>query len=185
MISNQDKEDRDASQSQSTLSEDDLMQLLSNIDNLSYTEIDSKIRSFIFSSNETTLEHIFPLILPHIDINFQSESDNNTTLLMQLVSKGLNTFAESLIDKSTKSIDTAIKDNMNENVMFKIIKSPNEQCKLSLFKKLWRLGAQANAISGISSSNRAASIHSAAFSVWSLSTSITATLDLTNLSTLL
>ena len=52
MISNQDKEDRDASQSQSTLSEDDLMQLLSNIDNLSYTEIDSKIRSFIFSSNE-------------------------------------------------------------------------------------------------------------------------------------
>ena len=99
MISNQDKEDRDASQSQSTLSEDDLMQLLSNIDNLSYTEIDSKIRSFIFSSNETTLEHIFPLILPHIDINFQSESDNNTTLLMQLVSKGLNTFAESLIDK--------------------------------------------------------------------------------------
>ena len=136
MISNQDKEARDASQSQSTLSEDDLMQLLSNIDNLSYTEIDSKIRSFIFSSNETTLEHIFPLILPHIDINFQSESDNNTTLLMQLVSKGLNTFAESLIDKSTKSIDTAIKDNMNENVMFKIIKSPNEQCKLSLFKKV-------------------------------------------------
>ena len=52
MISNQDKEDRDASQSQSILSEDDLMQLLSNIDNLSYTEIDSKIRSFIFSSNE-------------------------------------------------------------------------------------------------------------------------------------
>ena len=51
MISNQGKEDRDASQSQSPLSEDDLMQLLSNIENLSYTEIDSKFRSFILSSN--------------------------------------------------------------------------------------------------------------------------------------
>ena len=65
MISNQDKEDRDASQSQSTLSEDDLMQLLSNIDNLSYTEIDSKIRSFIFSSNELLVLFIplYPLAL--------------------------------------------------------------------------------------------------------------------------
>lgn len=132
MISEQEKEDCGASHPPS---EDDITQLLSNIDSYSYSEIDSKIRNFLLTANESTLEHFFPLLIPHIDINFQSESDNNTTLFMQMVSKGLNTFAESLIDKSSNPIDTMIKDNINENSLFKIIKSPNEQSKLSLFKK--------------------------------------------------
>ena len=46
-----------------------------------------------------------------MDVNFQSQSNGNTTPMMHLVGEGLNILCEQLIQKNGDSIDLTKKDN--------------------------------------------------------------------------
>ena len=123
----------------SKTSEEGLLQYLSNLDcHPSTPDIDNLFRTFINSKTTTTpsTDQIFPLFIPYLDINFQNPSYENTTIFMTLISKGFNSYAEQFLEKSSIPLNTHLKDNTNENCLFKIINSPNEQGKLSLFKKV-------------------------------------------------
>ena len=96
---------------------------------------DILFRHFITKDTEEhKLDHLLEIFLPKLDVNFQSQSNGNTTPMMHLVGEGLNILCEQLIQKNGDSIDLTKKDNEQENLFFKIINSPNDNRKVNLFK---------------------------------------------------
>ena len=96
---------------------------------------DILFRHFITKeTEESKLDHLLEIFLPKLDVNFQSQSNGNTTPMMHLLGEGLNSLCHQLIQKNGDSIDLTKKDNEQENLFFKIINSPNDSRKVDLFK---------------------------------------------------
>ena len=104
-----------------------------------YLDIDILFRHYINSKSSEDIENILLLFIPHLDINYQNQYYENSTILMYLVNEGLINLTQKLLDNFSDDIDLTILDNKKENIFFKIINCSNEQGKLNLFKNTFEL----------------------------------------------
>ena len=104
-----------------------------------YLDIDILFRHYINSKSSEDIQKIFLLFIPHLDINYQNQYYENSTILMYLVYEGLLNLTQKLLDTFSDDVDLTILDNKKENIFFKIINCSNEQGKLNLFKNTFEL----------------------------------------------
>ena len=99
-----------------------------------HSNYDILFRHFITSETpEDQLDNILDLFITKLDFNFQNQSNDNMTPLMYLVGEGLNLLCEHVIQKTGENLELSKKDNNQENIFFKIVNSPFDNGKVSLF----------------------------------------------------
>ena len=101
-----------------------------------HSNYDILFRHYIKSDTpEDQLDNILELFISKLDFNFQNnQSNQNVTPLMYLIGEGLNSLCEQVIHKIGDNLELSKKDNEQENIFFKIINSPYDNGKVSLFK---------------------------------------------------
>ena len=100
-----------------------------------HSNYDILFRHFITRETpEDQLDNLLDLFLNKLDFNFQNQNNENITPLMYLVGEGLNSLCEQVIHKIGENLELSKKDNEQENIFFKIINSPEDNGKVSLFK---------------------------------------------------
>lgn len=99
-----------------------------------HSNYDILFRHFITRETpEDQLDNILDLFITKLDFNFQNQSNDNMTPLMYLVGEGLNLLCEHVIQKTGENLELSKKDNNQENIFFKIVNSPFDNGKVSLF----------------------------------------------------